>query len=325
MLKLRFKNNKLNAVWLVEPKVTIGRSASNDLVLDNVSVADKHAEILVTHEKLVLVNVTGEKNVFLNERPIDSKAPLRINDQIVIGDIQLEVADPKQERPPAKKKTAPRPSSTGWALKANSTALSNRVFPLQQKTVIGRSNECDITLAAAHLSRRHVQLTLQDGVLYVKDLGSANGTYLNGTRITEGRVMRGDELRFDTLSFGVIGPTQDLDKTTIRTSADPLMAEPQASARSSSASAKQKRSTANSSDAQARSSKQSAAKKFSEGAKSAAANSSQQAMSAKNANAIEDDFYNEEKPKTLRNIIVGVVLVAAVAAAVAYQQGYLVL
>ncbi|MGH1469924.1 MAG: FHA domain-containing protein [Cellvibrionaceae bacterium] len=321
MLKLRFKNNKLNAVWLVEPKVTIGRSASNDLVLDNVSIADKHAEILVTHEKLVLVNLTGEKNVFLNERPIESKAPVRINDQIIIGDIQLEVADPKQERPTARKKPAPRPSSTGWALKANSSALSNRVFPLQQNTVIGRSNECDITLAAAHLSRRHVQLTLQDGVLFVKDLGSANGTYLNGARITEGRVMRGDELRFDTLSFGVIGPTQDLDKTTVRHSSSPLIPEQANTANTKSTGShkvsssktsggKPKRPASNRGDVNQ--SKQAAAKKFSD------------ASVQHKQNATNDiDFDDYEEPKIIRNVLIGVSLVALVVAAVAYQQGYL--
>ncbi|MGI1678287.1 MAG: FHA domain-containing protein [Cellvibrionaceae bacterium] len=319
MLKLRFKNNKLNAVWLVEPKVTIGRSATNDLVLDNVSVADKHAEILVTHEKLVLVNLTGEKNIFLNERAIDSKVPVRINDQIVIGDIQLEVADPKQERPTARKKPAPRPSSTGWALKANSTALSNRVFPLQQKTVIGRSNECDITLAAAHLSRRHVELRLQDGVLFVKDLGSANGTYLNGTRITEGRVMRGDELRFDTLSFGVIGPTQDMDKTSVRHSSEPLMfdksesvnvkraGEQKVSSNNKTGGEKQKRSNSSVNDGVR--SKQDAAKQFTK------------ASSVRPQDGIELDDYQE--PNTIRNFVIGFTLVAIVVAAVAYQQGFI--
>ena len=58
---------------------------------------------------------------------------------------------------------------------------------------------------------------MKEGLLYVKDLGSSNGTYVNGQRIQEARVKRGDDLRFDTLSFGVIGPSDDLDKTTVRT------------------------------------------------------------------------------------------------------------
>ena len=313
MLKLRFKNNKLNAVWLVEPKVTIGRSAKNDLVVDNMSVADHHAEILVTHEKLVLVNLTGEKNIFINERLVESKAPVRINDKIIVGDIELEVADPKLERPTVRKKPVPRPSSTGWALKANSTALSNRVFPLQQQTIIGRSNECDITLAAAHLSRRHVQLTLQEGVLFVKDLGSANGTYLNGERVTETRVMRGDELRFDTLSFGVIGPTQDFDKTSVRSAVSPLLAAAQENLSSSSKlpDGKLKRPAVNRVQ-ELQSKQQVAAKKFAE-------------TSVKSSQNTEEDnsFDDYVEPNTIRNFVIGAVIVATVAAAIAYQQGYI--
>lgn len=213
MLKLRFKNNKHNAVWLVEPKVTIGRASSNDVVIDDPEAGEQHAEILVKHEHLTLVNLSG-RPLRVNNRLVSEKAELKVNDQLIIGKTSLEVIDPKQE-------TRPAPSeSTGWALKANHTALGNRVFPIKTETVIGRSRECDISLAAAHLSRRHVKLFVQDGLLYLRDLGSANGTFLNGERVTEARVRRGDELRFDTLSFGVIGPpSEDLDKTTIRSAA----------------------------------------------------------------------------------------------------------
>lgn len=214
MLKLRFKHNKSNAVWLVEPKVTIGCASGNDLVIEDPKVAARHAEILVRHEKLTLVNTAGQ-SVLVNGKPAEGSVELNINDQLQIGNAQLEVIDPKQEAP--KPRTAGASETTGWALKSNHAALANRVFPIKNETVIGRSKDCDVTLGAAHLSRRHVKLMVENGLLYVRDLGSANGTFLNGERITEARVRRGDELRFDTLSFGVIGPpSEDLDKTSIR-------------------------------------------------------------------------------------------------------------
>lgn len=211
MLKLRLKNKQHGAVWLVEPKVSIGRNSGNDLVLEDSSVAAQHAEILVKHEKLTLVNTSGE-SVLVNNKPVADRTVLNVNDQLQLGKVALEVIDPKQTA-----RVSPPTESTGWALKANHAALANRVFSIKAETVIGRSNDCDITLAAAHLSRRHVKLVVEDGLLYARDLGSANGTFLNGERITEARVRRGDELRFDTLSFGVIGPaSEDLDKTSVR-------------------------------------------------------------------------------------------------------------
>jgi pSer/pThr/pTyr-binding forkhead associated (FHA) protein len=232
MLKLRFKNNKHNAVWLVEPKVVLGRGSQNDLIITDDSVADIHAEIRVDHENLTLVRRSAKGALSLNGKPVEKGARVKANDLITVGTIDLQVVDPKQES----RKVEPTvvrtdESATSWGLKANHSALANRVFTLKTENIVGRSNDCDITLAAAHLSRRHAKLMVKEGLLYVKDLGSSNGTYLNGKRVTEARVKRGDDLRFDTLSFGVIGPADDLDKTTVRSVAsDPATGAAQAKA-----------------------------------------------------------------------------------------------
>lgn len=224
MLKIRFKNNKYNAVWLVEPKVTIGRLPSNDLIVDDSDVADTHLEVLVDHENLTLKNLVPERPVKLNNELVTSLCTLKPEDIITIGTVELQVIDPKREPRGVVEESSNNTQlrsakTTGWALKANHTALANRVFPLGENNSIGRSSDCDISLSAAHLSRRHAQLQVVDGLLFVKDLGSANGTFLNGKQVVEARVKRGDELRFDTLSFGVIGPADDLAKTTVRSGA----------------------------------------------------------------------------------------------------------
>lgn len=221
MLKIRFKDNKYNAVWLVEPKITIGRSATNALVIDDPLVSDVHMEVLVDNEHLTLRNLVPTHAVVVNGQKVSGACELKPGDNISIGAVELIVIDPKREarlssEAPVANTQSVLPKTTAWSLKANHTALANRVFPLKDITTIGRSNECDISLPAAHLSRRHAQLQVIDGMLFVKDLDSANGTFLNGKRVAEARVKRGDELRFDALSFGVMGPADDLAKTTVR-------------------------------------------------------------------------------------------------------------
>jgi len=221
MLKIRYKNNKYNSVWLVEPMISIGRSATNDLVVDDPHVADKHFEVHVSHETLTLKNLQPLKPVRVNTVDVIGACTLKVDDEITLGNIELVVIDPKRESKASSSETANATQvrsavTTGWALKANHTALANRVFPLKDITVIGRSVDCDISLAAAHLSRRHAQLQIIDGALFVKDLGSANGTFLNGKQVMEARVKRGDELRFDALTFGVMGPADEMAKTTVR-------------------------------------------------------------------------------------------------------------
>lgn len=201
--------------------ITVGRSATNDLVVDDPYVADKHFEVHVTHETLTLKNLQPLKPVRVNTVDVIGACTLKVDDEITLGSIELVVIDPKWESKVTSAESANATQmrsvqTTGWALKANHTALANRVFPLKETTVIGRSADCDISLAAAHLSRRHAQLQIIDGALFVKDLGSANGTFLNGKQVMEARVKRGDELRFDALTFGVMGPADEMAKTTVR-------------------------------------------------------------------------------------------------------------
>ena len=201
--------------------ITVGRSATNDLVVDDPYVADKHFEVHVTHETLTLKNLQPLKPVRVNTVDVIGACTLKVDDEITLGTIELLVIDPKRESKVTSTEAANATQmrsvhTTGWALKANHTALANRVFPLKDTTVIGRSADCDISLAAAHLSRRHAQLQIIDGALFVKDLGSANGTFLNGKQVMEARVKRGDELRFDALTFGVMGPADEMAKTTVR-------------------------------------------------------------------------------------------------------------
>ncbi len=49
--------------------------------------------------------------------------------------------------------------------------------------VVGRSQSCDIVLAADNVSRRHSRLYTVEGRCYIEDLSSANGAWLNGKRI----------------------------------------------------------------------------------------------------------------------------------------------
>ncbi len=51
--------------------------------------------------------------------------------------------------------------------------------------IIGRSEECDISLDYDILTRKHLQISKAGGQFYVKDLGSSNKTFLNGQALEE--------------------------------------------------------------------------------------------------------------------------------------------
>jgi hypothetical protein len=70
---------------------------------------------------------------------------------------------------------------------------------------LGRSSGIDITIADNTLSRRHCSLWFRGGELWVEDLNSGNGTFVNGDRVTDPRLLvEGDELLVgQTIRFAV--------------------------------------------------------------------------------------------------------------------------
>jgi pSer/pThr/pTyr-binding forkhead associated (FHA) protein len=71
-------------------------------------------------------------------------------------------------------------------------------------TVVGRQREhCDLTLDEKSVSKMHCILVKTDGLLFVRDLDSTNGTKVNGQRITRGALLPGDKLSFANERFRV--------------------------------------------------------------------------------------------------------------------------
>jgi Protein of unknown function (DUF3662)/FHA domain len=63
------------------------------------------------------------------------------------------------------------------------------------RNVIGRGTEADIRLPDTGVSRKHVDVVVQDGVAVAEDLGSTNGTLVNGRRISRQPLSDGDVIR----------------------------------------------------------------------------------------------------------------------------------
>ena len=74
-------------------------------------------------------------------------------------------------------------------------------FQLELPTVFGRARESCIPLPHPLVSRRHCELFERDGRLFVRDLGSTNGTFVGSERVTESELAHGQLLTIGTVTF----------------------------------------------------------------------------------------------------------------------------
>lgn len=117
-----------------------------------------------------------------------------------------------------------------WTLKADQHSLPSSHFSIsaiadfaskeykltENQMIVGRDPQtCQVVLPGAHVSRRHAELLLLEEGLYVRDLSSSNGTFVNGRRIEEAFVASGDSIRFDNITLTVIAPDQNPDATVL--------------------------------------------------------------------------------------------------------------
>ncbi len=79
--------------------------------------------------------------------------------------------------------------------------------------VVGRGTSCDVVLDDSQVSRQHARLDVTDERVFIVDLGSVNGSFVNGKRLRGSRELRpGDQFKLGNTTLElVIGPDPNED------------------------------------------------------------------------------------------------------------------
>ena len=117
-------------------------------------------------------------------------------------------------------------STTTWQLTALTAALGDLQLSVSDSLSVGRGSDNDVVLGSKAVSRNHAVLSVLDTELYVKDLDSSNGTFVNNKRIEANKTVQlnaDDKLGFASFEFQVMAlAAEDIESSAI----DPATKQP---------------------------------------------------------------------------------------------------
>ena len=96
------------------------------------------------------------------------------------------------QRPPSKKtKKIPRK-----LVAVEGDGVKGKTWDLTEELLLGRGERCNVMLEDAYASQVHARIFSRDETVFVEDMGSTNGTYLNRQKLTSPtELQRGDRVK----------------------------------------------------------------------------------------------------------------------------------
>jgi hypothetical protein len=93
-----------------------------------------------------------------------------------------------------------RPAGRSYVLRFISGKYQGGEFPvaIDKQILIGRSSDLDMVLVEDMVSRKHARIAMQTDQIWIEDLGSTNGTFVNGEKIKRARLKEGDRVLIGT-------------------------------------------------------------------------------------------------------------------------------
>ncbi len=183
-----------------QPPIIIGRDDVADVVLDAPQISRQHVRLTPLGERSWRVEDLGSANgTFVNDRHhrID-KSIVSEEDVLFLGSYRFPLTRIREFL------HVDEPSLPSGAL----------ALPAGQPVItFGRGEDNDVVLEAPQISRYHARLLRTADGVFLEDLGSANGTFIDGDRIHRAPVESGQ-----TISLGSYAIRLDLEANTVQKS-----------------------------------------------------------------------------------------------------------
>jgi ABC transport system ATP-binding/permease protein len=180
--------------------LTLGRAPDNDIVLRSRFVSARHARIEPDGAAHRIVDVGSTNGLLYEGKRLPASSPHALRD----GDV-LRIGDP------ATGNFVTLTYRNPLAARATQSATVAHSYPLDPHDVqisIGREG-AEIVLDNPQVSRQHAVIERVDGQHLLRDIGSANGTFVNGQRITQHTLQPGDVIQIGAFKLVYDGDSLD--------------------------------------------------------------------------------------------------------------------
>lgn len=170
---------------LTKQTFSIGKQEGNTLVLQRTNISRQHCEIVYYNNQYVIRDLGSANGTFVNEQKITAPVILKDGCTINLGDYTIRFIERDSPRRVVAAQAQMDVQARVYLKIRDVKEGTERTFPIIKSTVIiGKADDVDVVLPRHNISRRHSEILFQGNNYYIKDLGSANGTFVNGIKLS---------------------------------------------------------------------------------------------------------------------------------------------
>jgi len=154
--------------------LVLGRLPGSGLVVQDPRVSRKHATLICVEGTWVLRDLQSANGTRVNDQPVIGHHPLCEGDVITLGSTSFvfhddfEIARPRLVRV---------------------DEAQRGLYPISKPLTIGRLPSNDVAVDDSKVSRRHARIRMEAGRVYLRDLSTLNGTWVNGKLVVDDQVL----------------------------------------------------------------------------------------------------------------------------------------
>jgi ABC transport system ATP-binding/permease protein len=197
-LMVRWMGGATQSFPITTSTITVGRAPDNDVVINHPAVSARHLRLAMMPDGVTVTDLGSTNGTQLNGHLVQPDQPnrARVGDVLRIGDLNGNWVSLVLE------------GAAGQDVRTLS--LGSQALARQNNMIIGRDPNCYLPLNHPTVSFRHAEIYKRDGELFIRDLGSTNGTFVNGLRIAHSPLKSGDQIAIGPFKLSYDAQQQSL-------------------------------------------------------------------------------------------------------------------